>query len=144
NFVGTGSTLILGSSGANRTVTLTNALNLGGANRTIEVVRGTSSTVASGALSGVISNGSLTVTGNGRLDATAANTLAGTVTVTGAELRLGGNGTMTSVSGFSVKEGGALVLDNAGTNNTNRVGNSAGVGLSGGTLGFLGNSGANS
>ncbi len=140
-FIDSGKTLILGSDGSDKTLTFNNAINLNGGSETIKVVSGTASGIANGILAGVVSNGSLTVIGNGRLDSTALNTLAGTVTVNGAELRLQGNGTMASITGLTVGEGGALTMDNSGTNNTNRLNNSAGVTLSGGTLSFLGQAG---
>ncbi|QYM77898.1 autotransporter-associated beta strand repeat-containing protein [Horticoccus luteus] len=142
NFVGDGKRLILGSNSANRTLTLTNAIDLNGANRTVLMQRGTG-TAADGLLSGVVSNGSLTVEGNGRLDMTAANTLAGSVTVKGAELRLQSGGTMTSVSSLTVRDGGTFTLDNGSTNNTNRVKDTATVTLLGGTLSLLGRTGNN-
>ncbi len=141
-FAGNNSTLILGSTSADKTLTFNNAINLNGANRTVQVVQGTAGGIANGVLAGVASNGSLTVVGDGRLDATAANTLAGTVTVKGAELRLQGAGTMGSVTGLTVREGGTFTLDNTGTNNTTRVNNSATVELNGGTLAYLGNASA--
>lgn len=142
-FVGSNGSLILGSASADKTLTFNNAINLNGANRTVQAVQGTAAGIANGVLAGVVSNGSLTVVGNGRLDATAANTLAGTVTVKGAELRLQGAGTMTSVTGITVREGGTLTLDNGTTNDTNRVNNAATVNLNGGTLSFLGRTGNN-
>ncbi|MBP9913915.1 MAG: autotransporter-associated beta strand repeat-containing protein, partial [Opitutaceae bacterium] len=141
NFVGNGNKLIFGSNSANRTVTLSNGINLNSADRTVKVQNGTAA--ADAILSGVVSNGSLTVVGDGRLDMTAANTLAGSVTVQGAELRLQGSGTMASVTSLAVKDGGTFTLDNGSTNNTNRVNNSATVSLNGGTLSLLGRTGNN-
>lgn len=141
NFVGANNQLILGSSSANRTVTLTNALNLGGGTRTIRMQNGTAA--ADAILGGVVSNGSLNVVGDGRLDSTAANTLAGTVLVSGAELRLSGNGTAASVTNITVNQGGTFTLDNTATNLTNRVGNTAAVSLDGGTISLLGRTGNN-
>lgn len=142
NFVGNGNRLILGSNSANRTLTLTNAINLNGANRTVLMQRGTG-TAADGVLSGVVSNGSLTVEGNGRLDMTAANTLAGSVTVKGAELRLRNSGTMGNITSLTVRDGGTFTMDNGSSNNTNRVNNAATVSLLGGTISLLGRTGNN-
>lgn len=136
NFVGANRSLILGSNSASHTVTLTNAINLGGANRTVRMQDGAAA--IDGLLSGVLSNGSLTVVGQGTLASTAANTLGGTLTVSGAQLRLQGGGTATSVTGIAVNQGGAFTLDNSGTNNLNRIGNSTDVSLQGGTFNFLG------
>ncbi len=146
-FVAAGNTLVFGSTSADNTVTLTNALTLGGTaadTRTIRTVAGTNASAASGALSGVVSGAAgLAVTGNGRLDLSAANTHSGAVTVTGAELRLTGSGTLAQSSGFVVRQGGSLVLDNASTIVGDRVGNNAGVTLSGGTLSFIGSTSNN-
>jgi autotransporter-associated beta strand protein len=142
NFVGANNKLILGSNSANRTVTLANGINLNGGNRTIRMQDGSATTDA--VLSGVVSNGSLTVVGTGRLDATAANTLAGSVTVAGAELRLrGASGTMTAVTSLTVKEGGTFTMDNGSDNVTNRLNNAATISLNGGTLSLLGRTGNN-
>ncbi len=147
SFVPTGNALVFGSTSSNNTTTFTNAIDLAGADRTIRVINGTAgTTVAEGVLSGVISSvtgtGSITVTGNGRLDATAANTFTGTVTVKGAELRLQSGGTMALVTGITVNNGGTFTLDNSGTNNATRVQDSATVALSGGSLVYTGNSSA--
>ncbi len=140
DFVAADSRLLLGSASANNTVTFANGLVLGASgNRTIRATLGTNSTIASGVLSGVVSgSANLSITGNGRLDLTAANTNNGTVSVTGAELRLRTNGTLTSVGDIIVTQGGLLTLDNGATNNTNRIGNSANVTLAGGRVDFLG------
>src|SRR5690606_20387078 len=113
HFVGADNTLKLGSHSANRTATLTNDLNLGASGeRTIQVTQGTE-VRASGRLSGVVSGAaSLNVIGNGRLDLTANNTHTGAVTVAGAELRLANGGDLAQSSGFTVKQGGTLTLDN--------------------------------
>ncbi len=142
-FVTSSSSLIFGATGADNTVTLSNAIALGASGtRTIQTVQGTSSTIASGVLSGAVSGAAaLEVTGNGRLDLTADNSHTGAVTVTGAELRLTGatTGDLAQSSGFSVRLGGTLSLDN--TNGAvDRVG-AVGVTLAGATLNFLGQTG---
>ncbi len=142
NFVGANNQLILGSNSASNTLIFNSGLNLGGGTRTIRMQDGSAAEDAR--LAQVVSNGSLNVVGAGRLAATATNTLAGAVTVEGAELHLNGGGRMASVSGFTVKAGGSLVLDNTSNNQTDRVGNSAAVTLNGGTLSVLGRSNANS
>ena len=143
SFIGAANTLKFGSVGADNTLTLTNNLSLGTTGtRTIQTIAGTASlaTVATGGISGVVSGAAnLAVTGNGRLDLTAANTNSGTVTITGSEMRLTGtNGAMASATGFTIQQGGALTLDNAASVNTSRVGNSATVALKGGTLAYYG------
>jgi autotransporter-associated beta strand protein len=141
HFVRAGDQLVLGSRSTSATLTFQNAINLNNAERTIRVIDGTAaSTTPEATIAGVISNGSLAVTGNGRLDLTAANTLSGSLTVTGAEVRLSGaSGAMSSASGFTVRQGGTLTLDNTSNLNTNRVGNTAGVTLLGGSVTLLGN-----
>lgn len=141
NFVAADKELILGSGSANRTVILNSGLNLGGGTRTIRMQDGSAGEDAR--LAQAVSNGSLNVVGTGRLGATAANTLAGTITVSGAELRFSGSGTATSVTNITVNQGGAFTLDNNATNNTNRLGNTAAVSLDGGTFSFLGRTGNN-
>ena len=139
SFVGTSNALVFGSTSADNTVTLGNALALGSSGtRTIRTVQGTSTTVASGALSGVVSGSAgLAVTGNGRLDLTANNTYTGATTVSGGELRVSGsNGDIAQSSALTVGEGGTLVLDNTSAANTDRIGDSASIALSGGTLNF--------
>lgn len=145
-FVGTGNKLLFGSTSANNTVTLANNLALGSSGaRTINVTAGATSGIANGILSGVVSGSAgLTVTGNGRLDLTAANTYTGATTLIGSEVRLGGaSGSLASPS-ITVQQGGSLTLDNSAGNNTNRIGDSATVTLNGGTLNFLGASAASS
>ena len=140
-FVGASNQLILGSGSANRTLIFNSGLDLGGGTRTIRMQDGSAAEDAR--LAQAVSNGSLNVVGTGRLGATAANTLAGTVTVSGAELRLSGSGTATSVTNITVNQGGTFTLDNNATNNTNRLGNGAAVTLNGGTFSFLGRTGNN-
>ena len=148
-FVTSSSSLIFGATGADSTVTLANAIALGATGtRTIQTVQGTSSTIASGVLSGAVSGAAaLEVTGNGRLDLTADNTHTGAVTITGAELRLASSaaspttGDLAQSSGFSVRLGGTLTLDNtAATAAVDRVG-AVGVTLAGASLNFLGHAG---
>ncbi len=145
-FVLDGKKLILGSTSANRTVTLTNAINLNGGDRTVLVQNGSATTDA--VLSGILSNGSLTVVGAGRLDSTGINTLGAsdnaTLTVKGAEFRLLGTGTATTLDNVVVREGGTFTLDNSSTNNTDRLFSTATVTLNGGTFSFLGASAASS
>src|SRR5690606_22512021 len=72
SFVPTGNALLLSSDYSNATVTLTNAINLGGGNREIRVANG--SAAVDGVISGVISNGGLIKTGEGMLNISGANT----------------------------------------------------------------------
>src|SRR5262249_53587774 len=66
-----------------------------------------------------------------------------TLTVQGAEFRLQGAGTLGSVSGVTVRQGGVFTLDNGSTNNADRVNNAAAVSLNGGTVSLLGRTGNN-
>jgi autotransporter-associated beta strand protein len=145
SFIGANSTLVLGSVSADNNLTFANALNLGtSGNRTISTVRGTGAT-ASGTLSGIVSgSANLAVTGNGRLDLTAANTNNGSVTITGSEVRLNGAaGTMLSASGFTMEKGGSLYLDSSTGLNADRIGATTPVTLNGGTLAHRGNNNNN-
>ena len=89
--------------------------------------------------SGVISGtGALVKFVTGTMTLTGASTLSGAVTLNGGTLALSGAaGTATSVSGFTLNTGTTLTLDNSGGENTNRIGNSAPINLSGGTLRFI-------
>ncbi|MCF7689628.1 MAG: autotransporter-associated beta strand repeat-containing protein [Cephaloticoccus sp.] len=138
NFIGDGDTLILGSQSANRTLIFNNTVNLGGANRTIKVVDGSATTDAR--MNRVISNGSLTVVGDGNLAMRGNNTLAGTVTVKGATLTLESTGNLNSITGLTVQEGGTFSMDNTLSSDTTRLANSAAVSLAGGTIALIGRS----
>lgn len=140
NFVANDKRLIFGATSANRTVTFTNNLALGSSGtRTIHTVLGTDATRASGTLSGVVSGSAdLAVTGNGRLDLTGNNTHTGAVNVTSAELRLSGSsGDLAQSSGFNIRQGGTLTLDNSSASR-NRIANTANVALNGSTLNLIG------
>lgn len=141
NFVGAADRLVLGSGSANNTLIFDTALDLGGGTRTIKVQDGSAAEDAR--LSQTVSNGSLTVVGDGRLDLTAANTLAGTLTVSGAELRARDTGTLANITAIAVNQGGTFAIDNTATNNANRINNAATVNLDGGTIALRGRSGNN-
>ena len=86
------------------------------------------------------SAGSLTqTTGAGSLVLQGANTFTGAVTVNAGSLILSGGGTATTVSGFTVNQGGILTLDNS-SSNANRIGDSTAVTLAGGEFKLIGNS----
>jgi autotransporter-associated beta strand protein len=82
------SQLILGSSIADNVVTLSAALNLGAAARTIQLVDNTNSANDRAVMSGIISGagGGLTVTGSGTLTLSGANTYTGVTTLSGGTL----------------------------------------------------------
>ena len=123
NFVPAGSTLFLGSLTANAQVDLRNAIDLGGATRTISARDNISSSTDSAQLSGVISNGGLAKTGSGTLILSGANTYSGTTDVNAGTLSVTGstgsgkttiatsgllNGTGTVAGTLEVSSGGAL------------------------------------
>ncbi len=136
NFVGDGDKLIFGSQSADKTLIFDTAINLGGADRTIKVVDGSDATDAQ--INQVLSNGSLTVEGEGNLSLQSDSTLAGSITVKGATLTLEGDGQIDSISSLTVSEGGTFRLDNRNTPINNRVKNAADVNLYGGTLAIEG------
>lgn len=139
SFVGNNNSLLFGSNSSDNNVTFTNSIALGAAGtRTIRTILGTSNTVASGTLSGVISGSAdLAVTGTGRLDLTADNTHTGAVMVAGSELRLSGAGDLAQASGFTVQQGGRLTLDNTASA-VDRIGNAVNITMNGGRLDMLG------
>jgi len=150
-FVGLNNTLSLGHRDSASGHTWDTALDLAGGERTIHIVDSlVGSTPWLGAefrFTQALSNGSLRLEGDGRLDLAVANDeLKGSVTVSGAELRLNEGGTLSGISALWVERGGRITLDNAGTYNattggsllTDRIKDSASVTLDGGTLRFWG------
>ena len=92
SFVPTSSSLILGASGADKTVDFQNAINLNDATRTVQVDDGSATVDA--VLSGVISSttaasGGLTKTGAGTLKLANTNTYTGKTTISAGTLILG-------------------------------------------------------
>ncbi|TDU64028.1 putative secreted protein with PEP-CTERM sorting signal [Prosthecobacter fusiformis] len=118
-FVQSGAPLIFGSVTANDVVTFTNDINLAGAERTFSVADNTSSTADKAVISGVLSNGGITKTGNGALELAGDNTFEGAITVSAGTLQF---------STVSDNGGGPSNLGQ-GTN---------GITLSGGRLQFIG------
>lgn len=118
-FVSDGAPLIFGSVTADAVVDFTNNVNLNGALRTVQVVDNTLLTTDWAKLSGVLSNGSLTKTGNGILELSGANTFTGDITVTQGVLQF------------------STVSDNAG-GPSNLGQGSNGLFITAGTLSFVG------
>jgi len=158
-FVGLDNTLILGWRNNTSTLDFDTGLNLAGGERTIHVAR--SLVTVSGGWQGAdikftqaLSNGSLRLVGDGRLDLAVANAdLKGSVTVNGAELRLNAGGTLSAISALRVERGGRVTLDNAGTSAAtaggglaldDRINKDATVTLDAGTLRFWGGTTAGS
>ena len=99
------SPLVLGSTAADSTITFTNALNLSGGSRTVDVDNGSADVDA--VLSGLVgvsggTNGNLTKSGLGTLALTNSNLLSGTVSVTAGTLQLGNSGTTGTLASVDV------------------------------------------
>lgn len=130
SFLPTGSTFILGASGADRTVTFQNPIALGTAARTIQVENGSAAVDA--ILSGVLSGaGALNKTGAGTIILTGVNTYTGNTTVNAGTLTAAA--TSGSALGFT-----AAITVNAPGNLTlgasNQINNTASLTLAGGTF----------
>ncbi len=116
------SPLVLSSTAADSTITFTNALNLSGGTRTVDVDNGSADVDA--VLSGQVgvsggTNGNLTKSGAGTLALTNSNLLSGSISVTAGALQLGNSGTTGSLGAAS----GISVSNNAvfATNRTNGI-----------------------
>jgi autotransporter-associated beta strand protein len=109
------SQLILGSSIADNVVTLSTALALGTAARTILLVDNPNSANDAAAISGIISGagGGLTVTGSGTLTLSGVNTYTGVTTLSGGVLSVAtiGNGGAAGNLGQSDQAASRLVFD---------------------------------
>lgn len=125
--------------------------NISGTNRFDGVVAlAGSTTIATAAaseltLQGVVSGAqTLTKAGDGVLVFGAANTYSGGTAVDAGTLSLAGaSGAIASTSAITVSNA-TLKIDNAGNNNSNRVGNTTGIALNDGTLTFLGHTASSS
>ncbi len=94
SFEVTGDPLVLGSSSAQGATTFTNAINLNGSTDTV-IVQANAANTDTAILSGVLSNGGLTLGGSGILQLTAANTYQGETTINaGATMQLTGVGSV--------------------------------------------------
>jgi len=126
-FVANGNALIFGSDSATNAVTFTNAMDLHGGNGTI-LVAANADNSDTATLTGIISNGSLTVgdaTHTGITYLTAANTYSGGTTINGGTLLLNGSKALIGSGALAVNSG---VLDiSAGAGNQS-VGTLSGAG----------------
>ncbi|WP_461782869.1 beta strand repeat-containing protein [Prosthecobacter sp.] len=133
SFVPTGSSLILGAADTDKKITLQNAIDFGGATRTIQVIKGTATGagVYDAKLAGAVSNGSYTQTGDGRLEVAGAITgttfdqsatngtlaLTSSLTTTGAFTQ-SGTGSTTIVSGSGSISAGSFTQSGTGSATT--------------------------
>ncbi|HVU23275.1 MAG TPA: autotransporter-associated beta strand repeat-containing protein [Opitutus sp.] len=109
-FVGDGHKFLLSGANSNNTVTFSNAIDLGGATRTIEVADGSASVDA--VLGGALTNGGLVKSGAGTLSLTGTNTYAGGTTITGGSVQIDsdarlGTGTL-ALDGGGIRFGAAF------------------------------------
>ena len=114
NFVPTGSALVFGSLYATNNVYFQNNIDLNGGNRTIlatandATLSGVAANTDVTTLSGVISNGSLTINDashSGTVVLAAANTFTGTTTVNNGTLALSGSGSLASTDAVNLAAG---------------------------------------
>jgi len=114
--------LILGAPQATHTLIFSSSIDLNGAARTIQADDGAAA--VDGRITGVLSNGGLTKTGNGTLELTAANTYAGATTIRAGKLALAGAGTLANSTTISVSSN--ATFDVSGVSFTLGVGQSLG------------------
>lgn len=118
-------------------------LNLTG-NRTILVMTDTQTVTIDDVIDeGIFGNLTLTKSGRGKLVLTAANTYSGETIVAddGGTLELSGNGSVMKSHTVRVRDAGTLILNNAGTNNADRIDDRTGLILEGGTFQFVAGTG---
>lgn len=109
SFVPTGSTFILGASGADKTVTFQNPIALGAVSRTVQVDDG--SAAIDGTLSGVLSGtGGITKTGNGTLSLTGTNTYTGGSTINAGVVGVNSAASLGATSGGLALNAGTLEI----------------------------------
>jgi fibronectin-binding autotransporter adhesin len=148
----TGGTLTLGKSNALNSLTAltvgASVFNLGTYSQTVGGLSGSGSVTMGGGVfgigaaglsttfSGVISGtGALVKLGTGTLTLTGTNTTTSTFEVRDGSVSLSGvNGRLASAASVTLQSGSTLSLDNSANENTNRIGDSAGIRLDGGTL----------
>jgi autotransporter-associated beta strand protein len=128
SFVTNGSALLFGSTSATDKVTFVNNINLNNGNRTI-LVKANEDNSDHAILTGVLSNGSLTV-GNadntGVLILKGVNTYAGGTTVNGGSLVLEGNGKLNANGNVTVNAGGTFDISQTGDQSVGDLGGASG------------------
>ncbi len=112
NFVPSGSALVFGSPTADSETEFRNAINFGGATRTITVNDNPATTGDFATLTGALTNGGLLKSGNGLLVLTGGNTYSGGTTIAGGTLRAN-DGTTLPAAGNLVLAGGVLEASSA-------------------------------
>ncbi len=117
-FVSGAGALLFGSVSANNVVTFTNDIDLNNAVRTVQVVDNTGSTADKAVLSGVLSNGGLTKTGNGILELSGTNTFAGVLTVGGGTLQFSSMASLGTGTSAVAMNNATSVLSFIGGSNT--------------------------
>ncbi|NHQ61257.1 filamentous hemagglutinin N-terminal domain-containing protein, partial [Chlorobium sp. BLA1] len=119
----------------NGNIILSNTGTISGA--TFGLTLGGSATGSS--IASIIGNttGTLTKVESGTWTLTGANTYTGATTINEGGITLSGGGTVAGTA-FTVNTGGRLTLDNAATNNTNRISDTLALTLNGGEFVFNG------
>ena len=115
--------ILSGGSNTNR-----GAVDLFGATRTFTVNNGTAATDL--LVSASLQNGGVTKAGAGTMTVTGASTFTGATTVNAGTLEAGAAGALAATTAITVNNTGTLLLSGTG----DRVNNSAGLTLNGGTL----------
>jgi len=125
SFVPTGSDLILGAAGADRTVFFQNPIALGAVTRTVQVNNGSAGVDAY--LTGVLSGtGGLTKTGTGTLTLSGVNTYSGGTTLNAGTLAVNSAASLGVSSGSLILNAGTLeVTTGHSTSRTISLGNAA-------------------
>jgi fibronectin-binding autotransporter adhesin len=123
NFAMTGQSLLLSSASSDSKVTLANAIDLGGAVRTVTTADGGAAIDAE--LSGALSNGGITISGAGTILLSGANTYSGVTTVNGGNLEIASTLGSTAASSLVILNGTLRSTGTGGsTNQLFQIGNS--------------------
>jgi autotransporter-associated beta strand protein len=88
---------------------------------------------------GISGFGALTKIGSGTFTLAGADSYSGGTTINAGTLTLSGAGVNSGVMPYTINAGGSLILDNVGTNNTNRIADTSTISLNGGSFSFNGN-----